>query len=196
MENNRNCCGPLKQGILLPMKINFAAFAALLRGAVFRHNAQVREHVMEITRNLVFLGSFGAILLTANGAFADNCVGVYTNVKISSQTLETAPGQKVTYFVDHSSSISNGGNVMIGECGGYVLTVPDGKTSESGLCTRKGKDGDSIIEVISMEPGAERGSWKQIGGTGTLAGKTNSGWFQPTMSDGTTNTGKWGGNCQ
>ena len=51
-----------------------------------------------MTRNLIFSGSFGAILLAANAAFADNCTGEYTNVGVSAQTLEVASGHKVTFF--------------------------------------------------------------------------------------------------
>jgi hypothetical protein len=153
---------------------------------------------MGMARNLTFLGSFGAILLTANAAFADNCTGEYTNVGVSAQTFEVAPGHKVTFFLARSSSVTDGTSAfdIVGECGGYTLTMPDGKTVTNGICTRKGKDGDSESDEFSMEPGAERGTWKQVSGTGTYAGKNNSGWYQPTMSDGTTNIGKWGGNCQ
>jgi hypothetical protein len=168
------------------------------RGAAFRHNGHVREDVMETTRNLTYFGSFAAILIAANAALADNCSGQYTNVGMSAQTLEVATGHKVTFFVARGSSIRNDTTTddLVGECGGYTLTMPDGKTITSGICTRKGKDEDSESDVFSMEPGAERGTWKQISGTGSFAGKNNSGWYQPTMSDGTTNVGKWGGNCQ
>jgi hypothetical protein len=154
---------------------------------------------MEITRNLIYFGSFATILIAANAAFADNCTGQYTNVGVSApQTLEVAAGHKVTFFVARSSSVQDGTSAdgMVGECGGYTLTTPDGKTITRGICTRKGKNGDSLSEEFSMEPGAERDTWKQISGTGAFAGKNNSGWYQPTMSDGTTNIGKWGGNCQ
>jgi hypothetical protein len=153
---------------------------------------------MGMTKNLNFFGLFTAILLAANAAFADNCTGEYTNVGVSAQTFEVAPGHKVTFFVARSSSVTDGTSAydLVGECGGYTLTMPDGKTLTNGMCARKGKDGDSVSEVFSREEGAERGTWKQISGTGAYAGKNNSGWYQPTMSDGTTNIGKWGGNCQ
>ena len=151
-----------------------------------------------MTRNLVFVGAFGAMLLAANAATADNCTGEYTSVEESAQTLEVAPGHKVTFFVAHSSSVTDGTSAydMVGECGGYTLTMPDGKKLTNGMCALKGKDGDSVSEAYSQEPGAERGTWKEVAGTGHFAGKNNSGWYQHTMSDGTTNTGKWGGTCQ
>jgi hypothetical protein len=153
---------------------------------------------MKMTRKIAFFGSFGAIVLAANAAFADNCTGEYTNVRVSAQTHEVAPGHKVTFFVERSGSVTDGtsNGDTVGECGGYVLTMPDGKTLTSGICTRKGKDGNTVSDVFSQEPGAERGTWKQVAGTGHFAGTNNSGWYQPTMSDDTTNIGKWGGNCQ
>lgn len=144
-----------------------------------------------------FFGSFGAILIAANAAFAaDNCTGTYTDVVISAQTHEVATGHKVTFFVERGGLTTDGStNDMVGECGGYILTMPDGKTITNGMCVRKAKDG-SESDAFSREPGAERGVWKQVSGTGTFAGKNSTGWYQATISDGKTSTGKWGGNCQ
>ena len=116
---------------------------------------------------------------------------------MSSETIEVAKGHTVTYWVARGSSTSeNSGYVGVGECGGYALTTPDGKTRVAYACARKGKDGDSWSDAGGIEPGADRGTWKQTGGTGALAGKTNSGWWQAVVDDGKTTTGIWGGNCQ
>lgn len=139
----------------------------------------------------------GAGLFLCNAALADNCSGRYTNVGVSAETLEVAKGHTVTFYVSRGSTVSdNSPYNAVGECGGYFLTMPDGKTMAAGICTRKGKDGDSESDVFALEPGAERGTWKQVAGTGAFAGKNNSGWWQPMVDDGKANMGKWGGNCQ
>ena len=73
--------------------------------------------------------------------------------------------------------------------------LPDGKVRVAGICTRKMNDGASESDVFSLEPGAERGTWKQVAGTGALAGKSYSGWWQSVISDGKAEMGIWGGNC-
>ena len=138
-----------------------------------------------------------ATLLGIGATAAENCSGRYTNVQISSETHEVAKGHAVTFFVARGSSVSDDSyNNAVGECGGYSLTTPDGKTMLAGICTRKGKEGDSESDVWSIEPGAERGTWKLVAGTGVFAGKNNSGWWQSMINDGKVDMGKWGGNCQ
>ena len=155
---------------------------------------------MENSRKLIYfaLWATAAFLIAGNVAFADdNCSGHYTNTVVSAETLEVAKGHTLTSFTARGSTVSdNSPYNAVGECTGYALTMPDGKTMQSGICTRKGKDGDSESDVWSIEPGAERGTWKFVAGTGAFAGKHNSGWFQPMVDDGKTNMGKWGGNCQ
>jgi hypothetical protein len=149
-----------------------------------------------------FFGLTAASLVAANVVLAaDNCSGLATSVTVSAETHEeVAKGHSVTFFTTRSSSIfqlDNSSFEMVGECGGYALTMPDGKTMSSGICTRKGNNGDSESDAWSMEPGAKRGTWKTVAGTGVFAGKNGSGWFDPpTISDGTVSVAKWGGNCQ
>ena len=138
----------------------------------------------------------GASVVLSGGAFADNCNGNWSNVTQSVETIEVAKGHTVTYFVARGSTTSanslfNG----VGECGGYALTTPDGKVRVAGICIRRMNDGASESDVFSLEPGAERGTWKQVGGTGALAGKSYSGWWQSVISDGKAEMGIWGGNC-
>jgi hypothetical protein len=135
-------------------------------------------------------------LAWANSSLADNCNGNWSNVTISAETLEVATGHTVTYFVSRGSTTSanslfNG----VGECGGYALATPDGKVRVAGICTRKMNDGASESDVFAMEPGAERGTWKQVAGTGALADKHYSGWWKSVISDGKAEMGIWGGNC-
>ena len=135
-------------------------------------------------------------LVCANSSLADNCNGNWSNVTISAETLEVATGHTVTYFVSRGSTTSaNSPFNGVGECGGYALATPDGKVRVAGICTRKMNDGASESDVFALEPGAERGTWKQVAGTGSLADKHFSGWWKSVISDGKAEMGIWGGNC-
>jgi hypothetical protein len=141
--------------------------------------------------------ALSVFLAWSSSSLADNCSGNWSNVTVSAETLEVAKGHTVTYFVARGSTTSpnslfNG----IGECGGYALSMPDGKVRVAGICTRKMNDGASESDVFALEPGAERGTWKQVAGTGSLAGKNYSGWWQSVISDGKAEMGIWGGTCQ
>lgn len=143
------------------------------------------------------VAALGSGLFLKEIAAAENCSGRWSNVTVSSETVEVAKGHSVTYFYARGSATSDNYSAFnaVGACGGYALVMPDGKVRVVGVCARKNKDGDSYTDEWSLEPGAQRGVWKQSGGTGALAGKTNSGWWQSLAADGTTETGIWGGNC-
>ena len=129
-------------------------------------------------------------------SLAENCSGRFSNVTVASETIEVAKGHSVTFFHARGSATSdNSPYNSVGACGGYALGMPDGKVRLVGVCARKNKDGDSFSDEWSMEPGAQRGVWKQSAGTGVFAGKTSSGWWQVLADDGKTSTGIWGGNC-
>lgn len=136
-------------------------------------------------------------LTWSNFSLADSCNGRWTNVAQSAETIDLGNGHTLTIFVAKGSSTSdNSALTGIGQCGGYVLTTPDGKTRLGYACARKNKDGDSWSDAGGIEPGADHGTWKQTGGTGVFAGKTNGGKWQAVVDDGKTTTGIWSGNCQ
>jgi hypothetical protein len=127
---------------------------------------------------------------------ADNCSGHFNNVSQTVSTIEVGKDHTLTSFIFHSitnseNSINNG----MGECSGYALTTPDGKTRMAGICARKLKDGGSFSDAWALEPGSNRGTWKMSGGTGAAAGKNWSGWWEVVFDDGKRTIGKWGGNC-
>ena len=158
---------------------------------------QLLGGTMTHTKLMQWSAVLSLTLVWASSSLADNCNGNWSNVTVSAETLEVAKGHTVTYFVARGSTTSanslfNG----VGECGGYALATPDGKVRVAGICTRKMNDGASESDVFSLEPGAERGTWKQVAGTGALAGKNYSGWWQSVISDGKAEMGIWGGNCQ
>ena len=151
---------------------------------------------MTYARLMLCSAMLSLTLVWCNFSLADNCNGNWSNVTQSAETIEVAKGHTVTFFVARGSTTSanslfNG----VGECGGYALATPDGKVRVAGICTRKMNDGASESDVFSLEPGAERGTWKQVAGTGALAGKSDSGWWQSVISDGKAEMGIWGGNC-
>lgn len=138
----------------------------------------------------------GTSLFACEAALADNCSGHFNNVTQTVSTLEVGKGHTLTSFI--FSSITNSDNSInnaAGECSGYALTTPDGKTRMAGICARKTKDGDSFSDSWVLEPGADKGTWKMVGGTGAMAGKSWSGWWQVVFSEGKLTLGKWGGNC-
>jgi hypothetical protein len=147
-----------------------------------------------------FFGASAACLFAANAAFADNCSGSYTSVTTSTETHEVAKGHSITIFTQRGSSVGMLGDEtpfnMVGVSTGYTLTTPDGKTVTNGISTRKGNNGDSESDVWSIASGSERGTWTIVAGTGIMAGKSNTGWFEPSVSDGTVSLGKWGGICK
>jgi len=130
-------------------------------------------------------------------AMAKECSGRWTNVGQSAETIDLGKGHTLTIFSARGSSTSDNSALnAIGQCGGYVLTTPDGKMRLGYACVRKNKDGDSYSDAGGIEPGADRGTWTQTGGTGVFAGKNNSGTWQAVFDDGKTTTGTWTGNCQ
>ena len=129
---------------------------------------------------------------------ADNCSGTFNTVNTSSSTFEAAKGHSMTSFVYNQISRSENAPLfnVAGECTGYMLPTPDGKAQMAGACIQKAADGSSYSVVWELAPGAERGTWKLIGGTGKFAGKKASGWWQTQFSEGKLGFGVWGGTCE
>lgn len=137
----------------------------------------------------------GAIL--SGTATAKECTGRWTNVGQSAETIDLGKGHTLTIFSARGSSTSdNTAMTGTGQCGGYVLITPDGKTRLNYACARKTKDGDSWSDAGGIEPGADYGTWTQTGGTGVFAGKNHSGTWKVVADDGKVTTGTWTGNCQ
>lgn len=122
---------------------------------------------------------FGALgLAICPVATADNCNGRWSNVTVAAETLEVASGHSVTYFHARGTVTSDNSPLnAVGMCGGYVLSMPDGKVRAVGVCARKTKDGDSFSDEWSIEPGAERVSGGSRLGPGCLQAS-------PTMAGG------------
>ena len=119
---------------------------------------------------------------------ADNCTGNDVLVNHYVNTLEVTKGHSMTTSVDYSvlttDDVKNIYHNATGQCSGTFLATPDGKVAGSGFCIRRDKDGDTQSISFDLKPGAEKGGWKSVGGTGKFAGKTDSGWFQAAVNDG------------
>jgi hypothetical protein len=141
-----------------------------------------------------------AVLGFAGVALAEQCSGYDVGVSQVAETTELAKGHTITVIRAHSMVVTDNPadkyNLTIGECSGSVVNTPDGKATASGACARRDKDGDSYSVEWGIAPGAERGLWKQIAGTGKFAGKPASGWYQSVVADGKMFADKWGGSCE
>ena len=131
-------------------------------------------------------------------AHADSCSGTDVLVWQTAETTELGPNHSITVLKAYSIIVSDDSiyDGLAGECHGSALATPDGKVQSMGYCARRDSDGDTASIAWHMGPGASRGMWKNIGGTGKYAGKNDSGWYEPVLADGMMATTRWGGNCR
>ena len=139
---------------------------------------------------------FGAV--PASVAYADNCGGRYNGFTVSFESVEVVKGHVIGASTsEHAVTSENSVYTGIGHCVNSFLTTPDGKTHFAYSCVEKDKDGDSWSHSGGLEPGADKGTWTQVGGTGKFASKNGSnGWWQGVMAEGKVSTGIWGGDCK
>ena len=88
------------------------------------------------------------------------------------------------------------GELRVGACSGYVLTMADGKVRVVYACARNSA-GDVAVDEGTLEPGADRGTWKTTSATGALAKSAgDSGWWKEAVDNGKVTAGIWGGTCK
>jgi hypothetical protein len=118
-------------------------------------------------------------------------------VSQSGDTVEIAKGFTLTTFTFYSlTSSENSASNAMGNCSGYALASPDGKTRPAGICARKTKNGDNWADTWVSDPGTgDRGTWKLVEGSGVFAGKGWSGWWRVDQTEGKMTSGSWGGTC-
>ena len=149
------------------------------------------------------LAAISIVLMTglwlAGVAQAEQCSGYDVLVSQVSETTELSKGHTITVVRAHSMIVTDNPsdkyNLTIGECSGSIVNTPDGKATGTGACARRDKDGDTYSLEWGIAPGAERGTWKTVAGTGKFAGKLDSGWYQDVVADGKVFASKWGGTC-
>lgn len=146
----------------------------------------------------VVIGLFA--LASATSAHAEMCSGYNINSSIAFDITELASGNTLSTLrvtsVHVSEDPSSHLHLAAGECSGSITTTVDGKMQGQGHCLRKDKDGDIYDEQWNLAPGAEKGTWKLVGGSGKYAALRGSGWWQITMSQGKTTAVRWVGNCR
>ena len=139
-----------------------------------------------------------ALCLTGSAQAAE-CSGYDVLVRQSLETTELAKGHTITVVRSHSMLVTDNPtdkyNLTIGECSGTLVTA-NGTTTGSGHCARRDTSGDSYSLEWAIAPGAERGTWKAVAGTGKFSRRTDSGWFQNVARDGKMSASKWGGTCE
>lgn len=156
---------------------------------------------MKLARTAVNVSVLSAGLLYCAGAVADKCVGYNVNNMIAIDTVEVAKGDTLMTFRHSSVHVSEDPksplHLAAGECGGTLVTTPDGKTRGSGNCTRVDKDGDAYNEEWTMPQSSEwKGLWKVAGGTGKYANVAWTGTWQVVLSQGKMGAVRWVGSCQ
>jgi hypothetical protein len=139
------------------------------------------------------------LALAATVAKAAECSGYDVLVTQSAETEDLGGGHQLVVVRQSSVVITDDKNSMLnqttGECHGSILMTPDGSVKGSGHCGRQDADGDTYSLEWSLAPGAERGQWKLLAGTGKFANASGSGWFQQTVADDPMSVSVWGGDC-
>ena len=88
-------------------------------------------------------------------------------------------------------------HLVSGECIGSFLTTPEGKTTGSGSCSRRDKDGDVLNEEwVATDGAGAKGTSKLVGGTGKFARAAGSLQWEFTPLQGKSSAVRWTGNCQ
>lgn len=153
---------------------------------------------MNQTKTVIAASAVMLLFAIASTARADNCGGRYNNFGVMFESVEVVKGYTLATATNkHAVTSDNSPYTGIGHCSNIMLTMPDGKTKITYTCIEKDKDGDSWTHSGTLEPGASKGTWTQVAGTGKFAGKIGSGgWWQGVMSEGAVITGTWGGNCK
>ena len=140
------------------------------------------------------------VLFASGAGYAAKCSGHNINNVLLFETNELADGTTLSTMrlssVHVSEDASSPLHLAAGECSGALTTTPDGKTQGQGYCMRKDRDGDVYNEQWNLAPGAEKGSWKLVGGSGKYTSMSGSGWWQVTMSQGKMAAVRWVGACQ
>jgi hypothetical protein len=122
---------------------------------------------------MLFAGATGQAA-TCSGVNINNALLFESNELADGTTLSTLRLSSVHVSEDTSSPL----HLAAGECSGAD------------------RDGDVYNEQWNLAPGAEKGSWKLVGGSGKYAGISGSGWWQVIMSEGKMAAVQWVGTCR
>ena len=156
---------------------------------------------MNTTKKFICLGLLAAWFVGPTVSFAGKCSGTNINNLVSWEPSEISKG--TTLAIMRATSVTVGDDpsaayhLVSGECIGQFLITPDGKTVASGSCARRDKDGDVLNEEwVATDGTGNKGTWKNVGGTGKFSNARNSGQFEFSPLQGKMGAVRWVGNCQ
>ncbi len=156
---------------------------------------------MNARKKFVYLGLLAVWCAVPAVSYAGECAGTKINNLISRESTEIAKGTTLVTWRVTSVTVSDDPSapyhLASGECVGSFLNTPDGKTQGSGSCARKDKDGDVLNEEWVTTGGTgDKGTWKNVGGTGKYATAAGTGQWEYTQLQGKMAAVRWVGNCQ
>lgn len=152
---------------------------------------------MKLSKITIAAGVF--LVFGSSLAYADNCTGYDVMVVQTNETTDLGNGHTITTWKAYIQNVSthwSKRNGITGECSVARLDTPDGNWQATGYCASRDKDGDTYSVSVHIAPGAEKGTWRQVAGTGKFAGKQDSGWWQHAWTDGVMTANSWGGTCE
>lgn len=152
------------------------------------------------SRNLLLTGAL-MFCVVPSLAYAARCGGTNINNLISWDQSEIAKGMTLavmrTASVIYSDDVKADNHLAAGECIGSFLTGPDGRTLAQGQCARKDKDGDVLYEEwVATDGKGNKGSSRNIGGTGKYAKAASSMQWEFSPLHGKMGAVRWTGDCQ
>ena len=156
---------------------------------------------MNTTKKFVCLGLLAALCAVPAVSFAGKCSGTNINNLVSWDSSEIAKGTTLATMRITSVTVSDDPSaayhLVSGECIGQFLTTPDGKTTASGSCARRDKDGDVLNEEwVATDGAGNKGTWKLAGGTGKFANAKGAAQWEFSQLQGKMAAVRWVGNCQ
>jgi hypothetical protein len=153
---------------------------------------------MSTQRTFFYIALLALLCVSPAVGLAAKCAGTNINNTVTWGPSEIVKGNTLSILRFTSVIVSDDPaapfHLVSGECVGSFLTSADGKTSASGFCARKDKDGDVLNEewVVS---GKGVGSLKLLGGTGKFAKAAGAAQWQHSPLYGTTAAVRWTGDC-
>ena len=153
------------------------------------------------TRKLIYLMVLAVGFGGPSVSFAGKCSGTNINNTISWEETEIANGSKLATWRGTSVIVSEDPrapfHLASGECIGSFLINPDGKTRAAGNCARRDKDGDVLYEEWIMDATGNKGTFKNVGGTGKYVNAAGTAQYEqlPPLQ-GKMSAVHWIGNCQ
>lgn len=154
---------------------------------------------MNKARNFGSFTLLAALCAVPIGGLASPCAGTNINNTVTWGPSEIVKGNTLSIVRFTSVIVSDDPSAPLhlasGECVGSFLMVAEGKTSASGYCSRKDKDGDALNEEW-ITSGGGVGTSKLVGGTGKFAKTTGSWKWQHNPLHGTTAVVRWTGDCR